>query len=142
MKAHVNELKYVQVYDRAMAARGEDIGQRNALHMTLIGPPGTAKTSIARVIGKCTSGWVSSNPRISLRFHGSLGRRSIGETEAKTGAILESARGRALFVDEAPELYKPDNDRDFGRIALDVIMKFAEDHRDDTMIVLAGYAGE
>jgi hypothetical protein len=65
----------------------------------------------------------------------------IGETEAKTGAILDRARGRVLFVDEAPELYKADNERDFGRIALDVIMKFAEDHRDDTMIALAGYAG-
>jgi hypothetical protein len=53
---------------------------------------------------------------------------------------LESAKGRALFVDEAPELYKPDNERDFGHIAMDVIMKFAEDHRHDTMIAMAGYA--
>ena len=65
----------------------------------------------------------------------------IGDTEKKTRTILDSARGRALFVDEAPTLYKPDSERDFGRIALDIIMKFAEDHRDDTMIVLAGYAG-
>ncbi len=64
----------------------------------------------------------------------------IGTTEAKTGAWLAKAQGGVLFVDEAPELYKPDNDRDFGRLALDVIMKFAEDHRDDTMIALAGYA--
>jgi SpoVK/Ycf46/Vps4 family AAA+-type ATPase len=64
----------------------------------------------------------------------------IGETEAKTRALLERARGRALFVDEAPTLYKPDLDRDFGRNALDTIMKFAEDHRRDTMICLAGYA--
>ena len=54
--------------------------------------------------------------------------------------VLESARGRALFVDEAPELYIGDNERDFGRIALDTIMKFAEDHRHDTMIAMAGYA--
>ena len=77
-----------------------------------------------------------------MKFHGSTWSGTvIGETEIKTRAILDSARGRALFVDEAPTLYKPDNERDFGRIALDIIMKFAEDHRDDTMIVLAGYAG-
>ena len=64
----------------------------------------------------------------------------IGDTEAKTSMVLESARGRALFVDEAPELYIADNERDFGRIALDTIMKFAEDHRHDTMIAMAGYA--
>ncbi|SPX90526.1 AAA+ family ATPase [Mycolicibacterium chubuense] len=64
----------------------------------------------------------------------------IGETEVKTRQYLEKAKGRVLFVDEAPDLYKADNERDFGRIALDIIMKFAEDHRDDTMIALAGYA--
>jgi type VII secretion ATPase EccA len=142
IKAHVNELKYVQVYDRAMAARGVDIGQRNALHMTLIGPPGTAKTSIARIICKMYFGLdILKSPEFIEVSRKSLVGEHIGETEAKTGAILERARGRALLVDEAPELYKPDNDRDFGRIALDVIMKFAEDHRDDTMIALAGYAG-
>ena len=142
VKAHVNELKYVQIYDRAMAARGVDIGQRNALHMTLIGPPGTAKTSIARIICKMYFGLgILKSPEFIEVSRKSLVGEHIGETESKTGAILDSARGRALFVDEAPELYKPDNDRDFGRIALDVIMKFAEDHRDDTMVALAGYAG-
>lgn len=142
VKAHVNELKYVQVFDRAVAARGEVIGQRNALHMTLIGPPGTAKTSIARIICKMYFGLgILKSPDFIEVSRKSLVGEHIGETEARTGAILDSARGRALFVDEAPELYKPDNDRDFGRIALDVIMKFAEDHRDDTMIALAGYAG-
>ncbi len=142
VKAHITKLKHVQVYDRAMAARGEGIGQRNALHMTLIGPPGTAKTSIARVIGKIYFGLgILKSPDVIEVSRKSLVGGVIGETEAKTSAILESARGRALFIDEAPELYKADNDRDFGRIALDVIMKFAEDHRDDTMIALAGYAG-
>ncbi|MCH9729764.1 MAG: AAA family ATPase [Actinomycetia bacterium] len=142
VKAHINKLKYVQVYDRAMAARGEDIGQPNALHMTLVGPPGTAKTSIARIIGKMYFGLgILKSPDFIEVSRKSLVGGVIGETEAKTGAILESARGRALFIDEAPELYKADNERDFGRIALETIMKFAEDHRDDTMIALAGYSG-
>lgn len=142
VKAHINKLKYVQVYDRAMAARGEGVGQRNALHMTLVGPPGTAKTSIARVMGKMYFGLgILRSPEFIEVSRKDLVGGVIGETEAKTGAILDRARGRVLFVDEAPELYKADNERDFGRIALDVIMKFAEDHRDDTMIALAGYAG-
>lgn len=140
IKAHVNELKYVQVYDRALAARGLDIGQRNALHMSLVGPPGTAKTSIARIICKMYFGLgILKSPEFIEASRKSLVGEHIGETEAKTGPILESARGRALFIDEAPELHKPDNDRDFGHIAIDMIMKFAEDHRDDTMIALAGY---
>ena len=142
VKAHINKLKNVQIYDRAMAARGEGVGQRNALHMTLVGPPGTAKTSIARVMGKMYFGLgILTSPEFIEVSRKDLVGGVIGETEAKTGAILDRARGRVLFVDEAPELYKADNDRDFGRIALDVIMKFAEDHRDDTMIALAGYAG-
>lgn len=143
VKAHVNKLKNVQIYDRAMAARGEGVGQRNALHLTLVGPPGTAKTSIARVMGKMYFGLgILTSPEFIEVSRKDLVGGVIGETEAKTGATLDRARGRILFVDEAPELYKEDNERDFGRIALDVIMKFAEDHRDDTMVALAGYASD
>jgi type VII secretion ATPase EccA len=141
VKAHVNKLKNVQIYDRAMAARGEGVGQRNALHMTLVGPPGTAKTSIARVMGKMYFGLgILDSPDCIEVSRKDLVGGVIGDTEAKTGAMLTSARGKVLFVDEAYTLYQADNERDFGRIALDIIMKFAEDHRDDTMIALAGYA--
>lgn len=142
VKGHIQKLKSVQIYDRAMAARGEAIGQRNALHMTFIGPPGTAKTSIARLIGKMYFGLgILRSPKSIEVSRKDLVGAHIGETEAHTVAILDKAKGQVLFVDEAPELYKPDNDRDFGRIALDVIMKYAEDHRDDIVIILAGYAG-
>jgi type VII secretion ATPase EccA len=142
VKEHVNELKYAQVYDRAMVARGLDVGQRDALHMTMVGPPGTAKTSICRIVCKIYYGLgVLKSPEFIEVSREHLVGAVIGDTENKTRAILDSARGRALFVDEAPTLYQPDSERDFGRIALDIIMKFAEDHRDDTMIALAGYAG-
>ncbi|WP_241479831.1 AAA family ATPase [Mycolicibacterium neoaurum] len=141
VKAHVYKLKNVQIYDRAMAARGEGVGQRNALHMTLVGPPGTAKTSIARVMGEMYFGLgILDSPDFIEVSRPDLVGGVIGETEVKTRQYLEKAKGRVLFVDEAPDLYKADNERDFGRIALDIIMKFAEDHRDDTMIALAGYA--
>lgn len=141
VKEHVNELKLIKIYDQKMAERGVQIGQRETLHMTLVGPPGTAKTSIARLICEMYFGLgILESPEFIEVSREQLVGAVIGETEAKTTAVLESVRGRALFVDEAPSLYKPDLERDFGRIALDTIMKFAEDHRDDTMIALAGYA--
>jgi ESX secretion system protein EccA len=141
VKAHITELKSIQIYDQAMAARGIDVGPRESLHMTLVGPPGAAKTSVARIICEMYYGLgiLESREFIEVSRNDLVGQH-IGETEAKTAAVLASAAGRALFIDEAGDLYKPDLDRDFGRNALDTIMKFAEDHRHDTLITLAGYA--
>ncbi len=141
VKSHVTELKNVQIYDQAMAQRGIEVGRRESLHMTLVGPAGTGKTSIARIICQMYFGLgILESPEFIEVSRNELVGQHIGETEAKTSAILNNAKGRALLIDEAPDLYKPDLDRDFGRIALDTIMKFAEDHRHDTMIALAGYA--
>ncbi|MGV7254571.1 AAA family ATPase [Mycobacterium kansasii] len=141
VKTRVNELKNVQLYDQAMARRGVEVGRRESLNMTLVGPPGTAKTSIARIMCQMYFGLgILGSPEFIEVSRNDLVGQHIGETEAKTTGILNSARGRALLIDEAPDLYKPDLDRDFGRIALDTIMKYAEDHRHDTMIALAGYA--
>jgi type VII secretion ATPase EccA len=141
VKAHITELKNIQIYDQAMVARGVDVGPRESLHMTLVGPPGTAKTSVARIICEMYYGLgiLESHEFIEVSRNDLVGQH-IGETEAKTAAVLNSASGRALFIDEAGDLYKPDLERDFGRNALDTIMKFAEDHRHDTLIALAGYA--
>ncbi|MCA4761174.1 AAA family ATPase [Mycobacterium sp. SMC-2] len=142
VKEHVKELKFVKVYDQKMAERGVQIGERDTLHMTLVGPPGTAKTSIARLICEMYFGLgILESPEFIEVSRKDLVDEHIGGTEKKTSAVLQAARGRALLIDEAPELYKPDNERDFGHIAVDVIMKFAEDHRHDTMIAMAGYAG-
>lgn len=141
VKEHVNELKNVKIYDQKMAERGLQVGERDTLHMTLVGPPGSAKTSIARLICEMYFGLgILESPEFIEVSRKDLVGAHIGDTESKTSMVLESARGRALFVDEAPELYIADNERDFGRIALDTIMKFAEDHRHDTMIAMAGYA--
>lgn len=141
VKEHVKELKFVKVYDQKMAERGVQVGERDTLHMTLVGPPGTAKTSIARLICEMYFGLgILESPEFIEVSRKDLVHEHIGGTEMKTSGVLESARGCALFIDEAPELYVADNERDFGRIALDVIMKFAEDHRHDTMIAMAGYA--
>lgn len=141
VKDHVTKLKNEQRYDHVMAQRGIDVDQDGSLHMLLVGPPGTAKTSIARIMCKMYYGLgILDSPEFIEVSREDLCGSHIGETEVKTKAILEKARGRALFIDEAPTLYQPDLERDFGRRALDTIMKYAEDHRHDTLICLAGYA--
>lgn len=141
VKSHVNKLKNVQIFDMGMAARNKQIGGSRSLNMTLVGPPGTAKTSIGRILCKMYFGLgiLQSDEFLEVSRKELVGAH-IGETEEKTSQWLEKARGRGILIDEAPDLYKPDNERDFGHIALDTIMKFAEDHRTDTMIALAGYA--
>jgi len=157
IKHHVRRLKAIMRYDAAMRARAKSCerdhpelaaelraaGQRTTLHLDLSGPPGTCKTSTARLLGMIYVGLeILDYPLKFLevkRQH--LVGEHIGDTEAKTAQWLNDAVGGVLFIDEAPELYKPDNDRDFGHIALDIIMGFAEEHRHDMMIVLAGYAG-
>ncbi|BBX88073.1 AAA family ATPase [Mycolicibacterium aubagnense] len=139
VKDHVRELKAVQMFDQKMAARGVQMGERSALH-AVPGPPGTGKTSIARVVAKIYFGLgILDSPEVIEKSRPDLVGGVIGETEAKTGAILAQARGRGLFIDEAYTLFIADNERDFGRLAIDIIMKFAEDHRHDTVIFLAGY---
>lgn len=143
VKAHVIELKNVQRYDQIMAQRGRTVGQaQGPLHMVLTGAPGTAKTSIARILGRMYRGMglLKESYFREVNRHDLVGEH-IGDTEAKTRKLLEEAQGGVLFIDEAYTLYQEDNARDFGRIALDVLMTFAEEHRRDTMLCLAGYVG-
>jgi ESX secretion system protein EccA len=142
VKSHVLELRNIQRYDQILAQRGIDTSDgQGSLHMILVGPPGTAKTSIARIMCRMYFGLgILDDPGFIEVKRQDLVGAHIGATEEKTSKILNDALGRALFIDEAPTLFKEDLDRDFGRIALDTIMTFAEDHRRDTMICLAGYA--
>ncbi|QZH69455.1 AAA family ATPase [Mycolicibacterium farcinogenes] len=142
VKAHVLELRNIQRYDQILAQRGIDTSDsQGSLHTVLTGPPGTAKTSIARIMCRMYFGLgILDDPGFIEVKRQDLVGAHIGATEEKTSKVLNEALGRALFIDEAPTLFKEDLERDFGRIALDTIMTFAEDHRRDTIIFLAGYA--
>lgn len=142
VKSHVIELKNVQRYDQIMAQRsGGLVGKaEGSLHVVLVGAPGTAKTSIARILGKMYYGLgLLSSSRFEEVKRPHLVGKHIGDTEDKTTRILNDITGGVLFIDEAYTLYQEDNERDFGRVALETIMTFAEDHRRDTMLCLAGY---
>lgn len=139
IKARIFEIVSQIVY--ASSATGVE---RPCIHMRFVGNPGTGKTTVARIIGKL----LKENGILRIgEFHEHAGRdlcgRYIGETAPKTASICRDAYGSVLFLDEAYTLYRGDNnDRDYGREALDTLIAEMENHRNDMVIIMAGYADE
>ena len=108
-------------------------------HLVFTGNPGTGKTTVARLLSQIlrTLGLVSKGHLVETdRSH--LVAGYVGQTATKTRAVLESALGGTLLIDEAYALARG-GEQDFGREAIDTIVKFMEDHRDDLALIAAGY---
>ncbi|MFL0364669.1 AAA family ATPase [Pseudobacillus sp. 179-B 2D1 NHS] len=112
------------------------------LHMIFTGNPGTGKTTVARIIAEVfkTLNVVSKGHLVEVTRE-DLVEGYIGQTAAKTKKVLQEASGGILFIDEAYTLSRG-GDQDFGKEAIDTIVKHMEDHRDDLIIILAGYTKE
>jgi AAA lid domain/ATPase family associated with various cellular activities (AAA) len=111
-------------------------------HLVFTGNPGTGKTTVARLLSQIlrTLGLVSKGHLVETdRSH--LVAGYVGQTAAKTRAVLESALGGTLLIDEAYALARG-GDHDFGREAIDTVVKYMEDHRDDLSLIAAGYPAE
>ena len=130
----------IQVQQRRAAA-----GFRTAslsMHMIFTGNPGTGKTTIARLVAKYLKaiGALKGGQLIEVS-RGDLVGRYTGHTAPLTNSVIESALGGVLFIDEAYSLYRGEQDS-FGLEAIDTLVKGMEDHRDELVVILAGYTKE
>jgi len=138
VKTRVREISSVLLFDRIREIQ-ELPTLNSSLHMSFTGRPGTGKTSVAtkiglvlRNLGYLTKGHITNVTREDL-----VGQY-VGHTAPKTKEQLNKARGGILFMDEAQHLYKPDNERDYGAEAIELLLQVMENQREDLIFVFSG----
>jgi len=124
---------------KARAALGL-AGGTPTLHMSFTGNPGTGKTTVAQRMAEILHrlGYVRKGHLVSVTRDDLVGQY-IGHTAPKTKEVLKRAMGGVLFIDEAYYLYRPENERDYGQEAIEILLQVMENQRDDLVVILAGY---
>lgn len=116
---------------------------QTSCHMVFTGQPGTGKTTVARIMAKIykSLGVVSKGHLVETDRSGMVAGY-VGQTALKTAQVIKKAKGGVLFVDEAYSLTSEDGSNDYGKEAIDTLVKGMEDYRDDLVVIVAGYTDE
>lgn len=140
VKQRIREIAALLLVDRARQTLGLAT-EPPTLHMSFTGNPGTGKTTVAmRMAGILHKlGYVRRGHLVSVTRDDLVGQY-IGHTAPKTKDVLKKAMGGVLFIDEAYYLYRPENERDYGQEAIEILLQVMENQRDDLVVILAGYA--
>ena len=139
VKTRIKETASLLLVDKAREKLGL-VTESPTLHMSFSGNPGTGKTTVALKIADLLYrlGYVRKGHLVSVTRDDLVGQY-IGHTAPKTKEVLKKAMGGVLFIDEAYYLYRPENERDYGQEAIEILLQVMENNRDDLVVVLAGY---
>jgi probable Rubsico expression protein CbbX len=140
VKARIRDIAALLLVERARKQLGL-VGGSPSLHMSFTGNPGTGKTTVAMRMAQILHrlGYVRKGHLVAVTRDDLVGQY-IGHTAPKTKEILKKAMGGVLFIDEAYYLYRPENERDYGQEAIEILLQVMENQRDDLVVILAGYA--
>jgi probable Rubsico expression protein CbbX len=139
VKTRIREISALLVIDRLRRQAGLAAG-RPSLHMCFTGNPGTGKTTVAMRMADILHrlGYIERNHVVAVTRDDLVGQY-VGHTAPKTKEVLKRAFGGVLFIDEAYYLYRPENDRDYGVEAIEILLQVMENERERLVVILAGY---
>jgi probable Rubsico expression protein CbbX len=139
IKQRIRDIAALLVIDKLRLNLGLQ-AQTPSLHMNFTGNPGTGKTTVAMRMAEILHrlGYVRKGHLVAVTRDDLVGQY-IGHTAPKTKEVLKKAMGGVLFIDEAYYLYRPENERDYGQEAIEILLQVMENSRDDLVVILAGY---
>jgi probable Rubsico expression protein CbbX len=139
VKARIREIAALLLIDKLRKNLGITTNSPG-LHMSFTGSPGTGKTTVGLKMADILFqlGYVKKGHLLTVTRDDLVGQY-IGHTAPKTKEVLKKAMGGVLFIDEAYYLYKPDNERDYGSEAIEILLQVMENQRDELVVILAGY---
>ena len=139
VKTRIREIAHLLLIDKLRKSVGL-AAEPPPLHMSFTGRPGTGKTTVAMRMAEILHrlGYVRKG-QLVVATRDDLVGQYIGHTAPKTKEVLKRAMGGVLFIDEAYYLYKPENERDSGAEAIEILLQVMENQRDDLVVIFAGY---
>jgi probable Rubsico expression protein CbbX len=139
VKRRIRDVAALLVVDSARRSQGLPVAAPG-LHMSFTGNPGTGKTTVALKMASILHrlGYSRKGHLVAVTRDDLVGQY-IGHTAPKTREVLKRAMGGVLFIDEAYYLYRPENERDYGQEAIEILLQVMENQREDLVVILAGY---